>query len=137
MKRRKKGKLIMIILFIVVVILLAMGGAMLFTAGERKEGKNLPIETIDFKNLNDGTYIGTYEGGKYKWRANEVQVTISSGKVTDIMILKDKIKNSPYTDGIYDKIIKDQTLQVDTVSGATITSKAYLKAVEDALMKAR
>lgn len=32
--------------------------------------------------------------------------------------------------------IEAQSLQVDTVSGATLTSKAYLKSVENALMQA-
>jgi uncharacterized protein with FMN-binding domain len=34
-------------------------------------------------------------------------------------------------------VIDAQSLQVDTISGATLTSKAYLKAVENALLKAQ
>lgn len=137
MKSKKKGKIGMIIFIIIVVIALLLGGALAFTSGERKEGMNLPIAVIDFNNLKDGTFIGEYEGGKYHWRENRVQVTISSGKVTDIKILEDAVKNSQYPEGLYDKIINSQTLQIDTVSGATITCKAYLKAVENALLKAQ
>jgi uncharacterized protein with FMN-binding domain len=93
---------------------------------------------MDFNNLNDGVYIGEYEGGMYKWRASEVQVTVASGKVTDIKLLKNEEKKSPeFTNKLYDRVIKSQSLQVDTVSGATLTSKAYLKSVENALDKAQ
>jgi uncharacterized protein with FMN-binding domain len=37
---------------------------------------------------------------------------------------------------LFERLIKAQTLQVDTISGATITSKAYLKSVEEALAAA-
>lgn len=135
---KKKGKIKMVILGIVVLLAVGLGGAMLFTAGERQEGKNLPIDNVDFKKLNDGTYIGEYEGGKYKWRANKVKVTVESNKVTDIEIIEDKVKNTTeITDKLFQTVIKSQSLKVDTVSGATITSKAYLKSLENALKKAK
>jgi major membrane immunogen (membrane-anchored lipoprotein) len=31
------------------------------------------------------------------------------------------------------RVIREQSLQVDTISGATLTSKAFLKAIENAL----
>lgn len=134
---KKKGKIGMIIITLVAIVVVGMGGAILFTNGERKEGKDLSIADVDFTKLKDGTYIGEYEGGRYKLRSNEVQVTVSSGKVTDIKILKHKENQKPeFTGRLYDQIIQSQTLQVDTVSGATITSKAYLKSVESALNKA-
>ncbi|HHV58206.1 MAG TPA: FMN-binding protein, partial [Firmicutes bacterium] len=34
------------------------------------------------------------------------------------------------------EVIKSQSLQVDVISGATLTSKAHLKAVENALEQA-
>lgn len=133
-KTKRKGKMTMWIIALVVLLGASAGGALLFTEGERREGRNLPIQAVDFKNLKDGTYVGTYEGGKYKLRANRVQVTVSSGKVTDIKLLMHKENRPPdFTGNLYGKVIASQSLQVDTVSGATITSKAYLKSVEDAL----
>lgn len=138
---KRKGKIRMLItILVVVVIFIAMGagGALIFTSGERREGRNLPIAAVNFKQLKDGTYIGEYEGGMHKWRANEVQVTVSSGKVTAIKLLKHKENRLPeFTDTLYNRVIQSQSLQVDTISGATITSKAYLKSVENALEKAQ
>lgn len=135
---KRKGMFIMlkIILVLLVIFVVIGAGGIIYTSGERREGRNLPIAIIDFNKLNDGTYIGKYEGGMYKWRANEVLVTVSSGKVTDIKILNHKEnQKSEFTGKLYDRVIKAQSLQVDTISGATITSKAYLKSVENALAK--
>jgi uncharacterized protein with FMN-binding domain len=74
----------------------------------------------------------------YKWRANEVKVTVSSGKVTDIQQINTKDPAAAKFDNelLYKRVIESQSLQVDTISSATLTSKAYLKAIEDALIKA-
>ena len=105
---------------------------------EHREAKSLPLDAVDFSELNDGTYHGTYEGGMYKWRANECQVTVSSGKVTDIQLMGSDDPGSENTQhrALYDRVVQAQSLQVDTISGATLTSKAYLKAIENALLQA-
>jgi len=106
---------------------------------EHREARSLPLNAVDFSKLNDGTYHGAYAGGMYKWRANECQVAVSSGKVTDIQLVASKDpggKNTQHKE-LYDRVIQAQTLQVDTISGATLTSKAYLQAVENALVPAQ
>ena len=141
---KRKGKVRMLITVLVVLVILVavvFGGALFFTEGERREGRNLPIANVDFKKLNDGIYFGEYEGGMYKWRANKVQVTVSQGRVIDIKTAGDKkagCNEKPELTGeLFARVIKAQSLQVDTISGATITSKAYLKSVENALLKAQ
>jgi uncharacterized protein with FMN-binding domain len=42
-----------------------------------------------------------------------------------------------FTDELFSRVIRAQSLQVDLMSGAAITSKAYLKSVERALLKAQ
>jgi uncharacterized protein with FMN-binding domain len=106
---------------------------------EHREAKSLPLNAVDFGKLNDGTYHGAYEGGMYKWRANECQVTVSSGQVTDIQLVgsKDPAAKNTQHEVLYERVIQAQSLQVDTISSATLTSKAYLKAVENALIQAQ
>jgi uncharacterized protein with FMN-binding domain len=106
---------------------------------EHREARSLPLNGVDFSRLNDGSYHGAYAGGMYKWRANECQVTVSSGKVADIKLVVSQdpgSKNTQY-EALYDRVIQAQSLQVDTISGATLTSKAYLQAVENALVPAQ
>lgn len=134
-----KGIIKMIILIVLVIIVIGGFIGWSYLEKEHKEAKNLPIAVINFKKLKEGTYIGEYEGGMYKWRYSKVQVEVSSGKVEDIKLLSSAgpgaEQNKDYNT-IYERIINEQTLQVDVVSGATLTSKAYIKAVENALLKA-
>lgn len=94
--------------------------------------------TIDTTNTNykDGTYTGTASG----YAPNlTVEVTIASGKITSVEI--DSHNESP---GFYEKafetvpheIVSSQSTDVDTVSGATFSSKGIINAVEDALQDA-
>lgn len=108
-------------------------------AREHREARSLPLNAVDFSKLNDGTYRGFYEGGMYKWRANECQVHVESGKVTGIQLVNTRFPSDKNTDhlALYDRVVQAQTLQVDTISGATLTSKAYLQAVENALLQAQ
>jgi len=126
---------------LVVVAALAAAGGVGWSRlmKEHREARSLPLNAVDFGKLNDGTYHGAYEGGMYKWRANECQVTVSSGKVTDIQLVasKDPAAKNTQQEVLYDRVIQAQSLQVDTISSATLTSKAYLKAVENALVQAQ
>ncbi len=106
---------------------------------EHREARSLPLNAVDFGKLNDGTYHGVYEGGMYKWRKNECDVTVKNGKVADIKLTAciDPAKENAGAEMMYERVIAAQSLQVDTVSMATLTSKAYLQAVENALIPAQ
>jgi len=106
---------------------------------EHKEARSLSLDGVDFGKLKDGIYQGNYEGGMYKWRRNACQVTVSSGKVSNIQMAKNADLGAENADpsSLYERVIQTQSLQVDVISGATLTSKAYLKAVENALIQAQ
>ena len=79
---------------------------------------------------------GTYEGAAYGNNADvRVAVTFDGGVITEV-----KVVEHAETPGLSDapieripaQIVKYQTLAVDTVSGATNTSKAIIAAVEAA-----
>lgn len=110
-----------------------------FVIREHQEARSLPLNAVDFSKLKDGSYRGAYAGGMYKWRANECLVTVSSGRVTDIQLAGSTDpggKNTQHQE-LYDRVIRAQSLQVDTISQATLTSKAYLQAIENALLQAQ
>ena len=106
---------------------------------EHKEARSLPLNAVDFSKLKDGTYHGAYAGGMYKWRANECDVTVTNGQVTAIQLVgsKDPGSKNAQHETLYDRVIKAQSLQVDTITSATLTSKAWLQAVENALIPAQ
>jgi len=130
-----------LIVLVIVVVLLAIGGGIgwVFLSREHREARSLPLNRANFSRLVDGTYHGLYEGGMYKWRRNECDVTVTNGKVTDIELTAsaDPGKENAKAEMLYERVIAAQSLQVDTISGATLTGKAYLQCVENALLQAQ
>jgi len=126
------GWIIALVIIIPVGIGAAIGVPKL--SREHQEAKNLLLNRVDFTRLKDGTYIGKYEGGMYGWRENEAQVTVESGKVTKVEFLQSKENQKPeFINALINRVIEAQSLQVDAISGATLTSKAYLQGIENAL----
>ncbi len=141
---KNKGKSILkgcfITLLILVVVLGAAGGiGWSLLTKEHREAASLPLNKVDFDRLSDGKYHGVYAGGMYKWRFNECDVTVTNGKVTDINLTAsaDPGKENANAEMLYDRVIQAQSLQVDTISGGTLTSKGYLQCIENALIPAQ
>ncbi len=142
--KRRKGKVFMWIAIGIVGVIVAGGLIGMFaTAPGREELKKMIIADVDFASLRDGTYDGTYIGSKNHLNDAEVEATVSSGKVTGVKVLKGALDKEGKPSQInaqgatvttlFDTVIASQSLEVDTVSGATLTSKAHLKALENAL----
>ena len=133
----------MIGLWIALGVVVVLGGAGAYgwslLMKEHKEARGLPLDAVDFSRLRDGTYHGAYAGGMYKWRANECDVTVADGRVAAIRLTasKDPGRENTQVGPLYDRVVQAQSLQVDTISSATLTSKAYLQAVENALLQAQ
>lgn len=83
--------------------------------------------------LPDGTYTGTGTGFRGE---TEVSVRVVSGAITSITIeryVDDERYFVSAENALLDKIISAQSVDVDTVSGATYSSNGILEAVADAL----
>lgn len=141
----KKGKIRLILLIIASTIVLSTTIALLADAPGRRELQILTIGNIDFTKLQDGTYIGEYNAAKGNFRNASVEVTISEGKITKINILEGALDSNgnpaeltkgKTIDDLFQKVRETKSLQVDAISGATLTSKAHLKALENALKQA-
>lgn len=126
-------KILKIFITLIIIIAVILAGVMISLTQGLEEGKNIEIKGINMTNIEDGTYKGRYELGRW---SNELEVTVKENKITDIKVLKDVKYASPaVSDKLFDEVIEAQNSQVDTVSGATVTSKAYLKSIENALLK--
>jgi len=124
-------QMLKVIVWILVGLAVLIAGVIAFGMVGRRAGETLPIGSVDFSKLTDGEYNGQYKSGRW---SNRVRVTVDSGRVTGIDVVKDVLFPQPEVRRkTVESVIEAQSLQVDVVSGATITAKAYLKAVEDAL----
>ena len=142
---RKKFKIKFVLLIIVGIAMLGTIIALFADAPERQELQDITIGEIDFTRLRDGTYVGEYAGTKGSSRNATVEVTISDGQITEITVLKGALNSDGNfveltgevtIDSLFQRVLESESLQVDAISGATLTSKAHLKALENALIQA-
>lgn len=90
---------------------------------------------MDAGDLKDGTYRGSAYGFK---STITVDVTIKGGKITNIEIVSENDDASYFNraKAVINSVLKKQSTSVDTVSGATYSSKGILMAIKNALTKA-
>lgn len=125
--------LLKIVLWVFLLFLLVSGGGAFFISRGLEAGAALEINATDLNRLEDGTYMGEYKGGRW---SNQVAVTIMDHKITEVLVTDDMmLSKAEVTEELIDRVIEKQTAVVDAVAGATVTSKAYLKSIENALGK--
>jgi uncharacterized protein with FMN-binding domain len=91
----------------------------------------MPINHVDLAQVKDGKYPGSYSYGGFKY---EVMVDVESHQIKNITITTNRTtSHAQAAEGVIKSILVQQKNDVDVVSGATTTSKALLKAVENAL----
>lgn len=119
-----------ILIFIGVLFIIAVGFIFYLSRGVDSY-ESIELTDINISNLSDGKYTGHYSEGR--WR-NTVEVTIENGKIIAIEPIKSVLfEREEITKQIFERVIDEQKITVDTIAGATITSKAYLKSIENAL----
>ena len=105
---------------------------------EKQSAENPSIESnfgMDIGTLNDGTYQGSARGYK---SVITVSVTVQGGKIVSIAIVSAG-DDEPYfsnAKAVIDRVIGSQSMNVDTVSGATYSSTGILVAIKNALLQA-
>lgn len=119
-------------LIIAIVSLMAIFAAGCSRFKEMKQTREMEIEDIDLSKVADGNYRGYYT---YAGTEVGVEVQVKDSKIEQIAVLKayTVTRQSKEAAAIVDTVIARQSLAVDVISGATTSSKAYLKAMENAL----
>lgn len=126
MKKFLKVLLGIVIFFIAVV---AIAFFVLLNGKDKVEA--LQVHNPNLTAVADGTYIGSSD--LTRW-SNRLEVRVLGHKITDIKILDDVlIKMDTISQPLFERVIQNQSLDVDIETGATLTSKAYLKSIETAL----
>ncbi|MCL2696707.1 MAG: FMN-binding protein [Oscillospiraceae bacterium] len=127
MKKRTKILLIIggVFLVLVAVMFLAV------TDGLR-EGMEIQLDGINLSGTADGIYTGTFE---HKRWTNTVRVYVHNNEIIKIEVAGDAggMEATSVSEEIFARVIAAQNTDVDAFSGATVTSNAYLKAIENAL----
>lgn len=131
MERRKYKRIIIGAIAVILLTGLVIGGKYALDLMYYKETMaKVEITDVDLSDIKNGTYVGSYDA---RIISATVSVTVKDGKMTDIKLLEHKYDRGGSAEAIVDDILKEQSLDVDVVSGATNSSKTIKKAVENAL----
>jgi uncharacterized protein with FMN-binding domain len=91
--------------------------------------------------LKDGEYAGKRVNAFYGYL--KVQAVVSGGKLTDVIVLEypdDDRRSRELNDQVLPYLIKEavagQTYKVDSITGATFTSNAFMSSLKEALKAA-
>jgi uncharacterized protein with FMN-binding domain len=96
----------------------------------KKRIEGIVISRVDLSNVRDGSYRGSFDA---IFVGAEVVVQVKNHTIESIDLVKHKNERGAKAEAIVDKIISEQSVAVDVISGATNSSKVILKAVENAL----
>lgn len=117
--------------FVLIVAVIVSVSMIFYISRGLEEGLNLEINPVDLSEKEDGIYTGSYDFGRW---SNEVKVTVEDHKITVIEITDDMMIVDPEVRRVLlQRVVDEQNTTVDAVSGGTITCKAYLKSIENAL----
>ena len=113
-----------------VITLIAVPMLFLMFYGMR-EIKTLVINEVDLSKVADGSYSGSYHKGRWTY---DVEVAVKDHHIVSVKNTNAKMKAvKDWNDKAAAAIVSKQAIKVDVVSGATVNTKAFEKAIEVAL----
>ncbi|MHC1787805.1 MAG: FMN-binding protein [Christensenellales bacterium] len=131
--KSKRGRLRKFLLILLCLLVVGGGVAYLRLDASLKALKSLPLKAIDLSGIPDGSYGGQYSAFPV---SAKVSVSVLDHVISDIKLLEHNHGQGAGAETIPGQVVAAQSLQVDTVSGATYSSVVILKAIENALLAA-
>ena len=130
MKLKKRYIILIAGVLVLGTILISKAGDIKELVNYKKMIKEISISEVDMTRVPDGTYEGHCDTLLV---SVDLSVAVKDHKITEVELLEHKNGKGKPAEVITDKVIQAQSLLVDTVSGATSSSKVILKAIENAL----
>ncbi|MCU6761755.1 Predicted NADH:ubiquinone oxidoreductase%2C subunit RnfG [uncultured Roseburia sp.] len=97
-----------------------------------KQANDIAINDIDLSSVENGEYIGEYAITPVYAK---VKISVKNQEIVDIQILEHNNGLGTSAEKIVDKVLENQSLDIDAVSGATVSSRCILKAIDNAIEK--
>lgn len=136
-KTKEKGrksvtvKIIAAVLGVALVTGIYFAGNYIYQLQEyKKRIAAISISAVDLSKIPDGSYIGSYDAIMI---SATVRVNIHNHQISGIDLISHKNERGKKAEVIVNEIKSAQSLKVDTITGATNSSKVILKAVQNAL----
>jgi len=130
--RKNKSIIIFVTVSVVVIGVMYLSWYLYDVNSYKKSVEDITVSDINLSNISNGVYVGSDDVG---YIAAKVEVVVNDGKIEKITLLEHKNERGTPAEVITDNMIKEQKIDVDTISGATNSSKVIKKAVENALLQ--
>jgi uncharacterized protein with FMN-binding domain len=122
------------IIIIRVAILLLAGwavAAILMESAKLRTYRQMEISHVEPAFIRDGLYHGAASDGSFTY---EVDVTVKGKTIVEVTAVSNRATPyARYAEGVFSRVLNNQSPDVDAISRATTSSKMLLKAVENAL----
>jgi len=122
-----------------ILIILAAAAAVWYICAMVQKSRKLnaflesfQLNEAELSAVADGAYTGEADAGLIRVRA---AVTVKDGKIVNISLLQHQNGQGDAAGAITDRMVEEQRIGVDAVSGATYSSRVIQKAVENALRR--
>ena len=137
-KTKEKGRKSVTVKIIAAVLAVALGTGIYFAGNYiyqlqeyKKRIAAISISAVDLSKIPDGSYTGSYDAVMI---SATVRVNIHDHQISGIDLISHKNERGKRAEVIVNEIKSAQSLKVDTITGATNSSKVILKAVQNALI---
>lgn len=115
------------------LILSGFVGFQVFSASIKKSLASLENAAINMNNIADGVYSGHSELGPV---SVDVEVHVTDHKLAKVDLVRHACGLGRPAEAITEKMVEQNTFDVDAVSGATVSSEVIKNAVNKALRDA-
>ena len=112
-------------------------------SGSSATGTTVPAAPSPSASPTTGTTTVTGQAAQTRWGPVQVQITVADGRVTAVTLLqvpsenrRDVQINNAAVPVLTQETLQAQSAQIDTVSGATVTSDGYITSLQSALDQA-
>lgn len=120
-----KKKIVLCAVMLFLLVGLVWGVYYLESVTDYKQAvKETTFEEINISDISDGVYIGEYD---VNFIYAKVEVTVQNGEITNINILEHRHERGKAAEAITNKIVDEQKIDVDAISGATNSSTVIKK----------
>ena len=118
------------LIIICAVVLILFSGCILLSSLTKGDLENIQNAEINMDNINDGEYDGHSELGPV---VVDVRVVVRSHRIDNVELVRHDCGFGHKADVIVNRMVEQNTWNVDVISGATISSEIIKNAVNKAL----
>ncbi len=121
-------KTLLIVVGLLAALIVPLSWLMFYGMSEIKQ---LVIREVDLGHVADGVYRGSYHKGRWSY---DVEVIVRDHHIVAVKNKNERMKvASDWNAKAEAAVVEKQAIDLDVISGATVNTKAFEKAVELAL----